>query len=121
VNLIEGRLLESKAGRSVIAASGLQFVSSQADAAAPGAALWLALRPENVVLSQAPPRDAVNVFPGSLVERTYRGDASIYTVRLDGVIALRAATPNAAGAPAMDIGHSVWVSFAPEAAIVLLH
>lgn len=122
VNLIVGVLLPGGEDRSVVQSlDGLRFVSGQTVEATPGDAVWLAIRPENLLLVRTPQSGKVeNVFPGSLIEETYRGDISLYAVRLDGGPVLKAASANVPGAPPFRLGERVWVSFAPRSVIVLL-
>jgi len=116
VTLIEGRMagvgaLETALGRLRIAA----------EAAAPGATVWLALRPEKLRMSRERPAGEVNALAGTVFEIGYRGDISIYKVRLaDGSpMKVSLANTGAGGAPLFSSDDRVWLSWPPEAGVVL--
>lgn len=123
VNLVVGVLLPSGQDRSVVQSlDGQRFVCSQMVEAAPGDAVWLAIRPENLALARTPqPGGVENVFSGTLIEETYRGDTSLYAVRLEGGPVLKAASANAPGARPFRRGERVWVSCASASVIALLN
>ena len=119
VNLIEGRVAEG--GRVLESASGL-FRIAGAGAIAPGATAWLALRPEKARIAlQGPAESGVTVVTGNVAEIGYRGDVSIYKVRLADGSLMKAAAPNVARDADRPImaGDKVWLWW-PDGAGVLL-
>lgn len=92
-----------------------------AEAAAPGATVWLALRPEKLRMSRERPAGEVNALAGTVFEIGYRGDISIYKVRLaDGSpMKVSLANTGAGGAPLFSSDDRVWLSWPPEAGVVL--
>jgi putrescine transport system ATP-binding protein len=121
VNLFEGRVGDD--GLSVEGTpAGTLRVAAKIDAK-PGATVWLAVRPEKMRIAleapqQQPPE---NCTAGTIVDIGYLGELTIYKLRLaDGAIvtAAIANTGHAAERP-IDWDERAWMSFAPEAAIVL--
>jgi putrescine transport system ATP-binding protein len=122
VNLIEGRLAASGPEGSVIETDiGRLAVGQRVDAAA-GATVWLALRPEKVRITITPPVAAPQSgIAGAVVDVGYLGKMSTYQVRLDSGRIIEAAVANATRVIERPIGWNdrVWLSWAPDAGVVL--
>jgi putrescine transport system ATP-binding protein len=123
VNLIEGRVLEVGASRTVLAsdAAGRLHALSAADAK-PGDVVWVALRPEKVRIAHVPPStEEENCVAGQVTDIGYLGDLSIYKVRLDNGTVMKTAVANVTRFLERPIGWDdrVWLSWAPEAAMLL--
>jgi len=123
VNLIEGRVVDVGASETVIAsvAAGRLRALSPTDVK-PGDAVWVALRPEKVRIAHAPPpTDGENCVAGQVGNIGYLGDLSVYKVRLDNGTVMKAAVANVTRLVERPIGWDdhVWLSWAPEAAMVL--
>ena len=93
--------------------------------AEPGSAVWVAIRPEKIRLDRyeaavAQP-DAENSVVATVVDIGYLGDLSFYRLRTEAGVPLQAAIANTGPLTARAIGWNerVWLSFAPEAAVVL--
>jgi len=96
VNLIEGRVVDAGASETVIAsaAAGRLRARSPTDAK-PGDVVWVALRPEKVRIGHAPPpSEGENCVAGQVANIGYLGELSIYKVRLDNGIVIKAAVAN---------------------------
>ena len=123
VNLIEGRVVPSGSGHAVIeAVAGGRMLVSPAGPAAAGATVWVALRPEKVQIATArPPASDENCFTGKVEDIGYLGDVSLYKVKLDNGLTMKATVANRTRLIARPIGWGdrVWLSFAPEAGVVL--
>jgi putrescine transport system ATP-binding protein len=124
VNVFEGVVGED--GLSVEGTpAGTLRVAAKIDAK-PGATVWLAVRPEKMRVTlepQTPPQQQPpeNCAAGTIVDIGYLGELTIYKLRLaDGTIvtAAIANTGHAAERP-IDWDERAWMSFSPEAAIVL--
>ncbi|MDG2523732.1 ABC transporter ATP-binding protein [Caulobacter segnis] len=92
------------------------------DAPAAGSTVWLAVRPEKLRISlDPPPKGAVNVLAGEIWDIGYTGDWTNYVVELEGGKLIRAARANASRVVERPIGwdDKVWVSFDPDAGVVL--
>jgi putrescine transport system ATP-binding protein len=114
VSLIEGRfsapgLLQSVVGqlRAVQNGAGL------------GETVWLALRPEKISLARERPGEGLNALAGTVAEIGYRGDRSLYKVRLADRSLMQVAVPNTGPRAVAAAGEVVWLSWAPEAGIVV--
>ena len=123
VNLIEGRVVDAGASETVIAsaAAGRLRARSPTDAK-PGDVVWVALRPEKVRIGHAPPpSEGENCVAGQVANIGYLGELSIYKVRLDNGIVIKAAVANVTRLIERPIGWDdrVWLSWASEAAMVL--
>ncbi len=115
VTLIEGRL---EAGGVLTTALGQMQVAGAG--AKPGEKVWLALRPEQLHMSaQHPPPDGRNAVAGTVSEIGYRGDSSIYKVRLADRSPMKVALANAGGRPPFALDDLVWVTWPGDAGVLL--
>src|ERR1700730_343826 len=120
VNLFEGRLGED--GASV---EGTPFgrlrVAAKIDAE-PGAGVWVAVRPEKMrITPDRPVADGDNCVAATVLDIGYLGDLSIYKLRIGEGAPVKAAIANTGrmAGRAISWDDEVWLSFAPEAAVVL--
>jgi putrescine transport system ATP-binding protein len=123
VNLIEGRVVDAGAAGLVVASADAgQLRATSPAEAKPGDAVAIALRPEKVRIVHEPPVAAgENCVAGQVWEIGYLGDLSIYQVRLDSGFIMKATVANLTRLIERPIGWDdrVWLSWAPEAAVVL--
>jgi putrescine transport system ATP-binding protein len=125
VNFIEGRVVSSGLGHTVIEsnAGGRLLVTHPTDATA-GTAVSVALRPEKVHVDtiSSSPAGNENCLAGRVMEVGYFGGVSVYKVKLDNGLDMKAIVTNRARLTAtpIGVGKRVWLSFAPEAGMVLL-
>ena len=123
VNLLEGRLAATGSdGAAIESAAAGRLVVAPAVDAAPGAIVWLALRPEKVRIGlDPPPASARNLVAGTVLDIGYLGNMSVYKVGLDDGLVMKAAVANATRLVERPIGWGdrVWLDWAPEAAVVL--
>jgi putrescine transport system ATP-binding protein len=124
VNILSGRVAEARDGRVRLEAAG-GLVEAEAPAGAhlaPGDPAVFAVRPEKLRIGrQAPADPSVNAFRGEVWDIAYLGDMTLFNLRLPGGEILKASTVNAARASADQLGYDeeVWVTFAPDAGLVL--
>jgi putrescine transport system ATP-binding protein len=123
VNLIEGRVVSSGLGQIMIesVAGGGVSVHHSADVAN-GTHAWVAVRPEKVRLeTQCPSADGENCFVGHVVDIGYLGGLSIYKVKLDNGLTMKAAVANRTRVMEQAVGWNdrVWLCFGPDAGLVL--
>ncbi len=115
VSLIEGRfsapgVMQTMIGQLRVADTG----------AALGETVWLALRPEKVRIGGERPAGEVNAVAGTLHEAGYRGDMSLYKVRLADRSLMKIAVANTGqGQRRFAAGDLVWLSWPADAGVVL--
>ena len=123
VNLIEGRVADAGASETVIASAATGPLRGLACAdAKPGDTVWVALRPEKIRIGREPPLSAgENCAVGRVENIAYLGDLSVYKVRLDTGLVLKATVANVTRLVErpIDWDDRVWLTWAPDAAMVL--
>jgi putrescine transport system ATP-binding protein len=124
VNMIEGQLAQSGPPGGVVecAAGGRLRIAQPVDAP-PGTLLWVALRPEKIeVASEAPAAAEENSFAGAVLDIGYLGDISIFKVKLDNGLVLKAAEANRSRVvkPPLSRGDRVRLHWPDDAGVVLL-
>src|SRR5690606_36019575 len=91
-------------------------------ALAAGQSVWFAVRPEKMRIGRAAPADAaVNAVEGEVADIAYFGDMTLYNVKLASGKSVRASRLNAERTveDAISWQDRVWLSFAPDAGVVL--
>ena len=68
---------------------------------------------------ERPAPDHRNAVAGTVAEIGYRGDLSIYKVRLADRSLMKVALANSAGRPPFALDDLVWVAWQPDAGVVL--
>jgi len=120
VNLIEAKVA-GHSGDAMELASDLGVairVRTSVEAKA-GDTIWLALRPEKLLIGLERPADTgANAVEGRVHEIGYLGDLSIYHVRLANGALFKASRPNVTRLP-IGWGDAVWLSWTPDAGVVL--
>jgi len=124
VNLFEGRV--GADGTSVEGTALGRLRLTAKIAAAPGAAVWVAVRPEKLRMAPYPAapdgQSALDSdIAATLVDTAYLGDLSIYRLRSDAGVPLQATSANT-GPRALRAGGrdaKVWLNFPRDAAILL--
>jgi len=117
VNLIEGRVV---AADTVEAAGGARLRVVATAGVRIGDAVWIALRPEKIAIAAADGGQRADALVGEVTEIGYRGDTSVYKVRLDNGLVLKASAANTRRqAPPIGRNDRVALSWALDAAVVL--
>ena len=120
VNLFEGRLGDD--GLSVEGtAAGRLRVAAKSEAE-PGQVVWVAVRPEKLRIAPEQPLAGLdNSVAATVVDIGYLGDTSLYKLRIRDGSQVRAAVANVGGGgdAVLAVEQHVWLSWPPEAAIVL--
>jgi putrescine transport system ATP-binding protein len=124
VNLIEGRVASVAADGVVIerlAAPMFHVKHAGSESLKPGDMVWVALRPEKVRIALEPPASAQNCIAGKVKDISYLGDISVYKVQVENGSVMKAAVANMTRLVERPIGANdpVWLSWAPDAAVVL--
>jgi putrescine transport system ATP-binding protein len=96
VNMFEGVIVEDEPAHVLIesAEAGGRLYIDHGVSAAPDARVWVAVRPEKIMLSRESPGLPHNCFGGVVKEVGYLGDQSVYLVRLDSGKVVRVTQPN---------------------------
>jgi putrescine transport system ATP-binding protein len=96
VNIFPGTIIESSADHVVIDSPELdrKIHINHGVSSVTGAAVWVALRPEKLTLSTAPPADEYNHARGKVDEIAYVGGLSIYHVKTRNGKKIRATLAN---------------------------
>ncbi|ATQ42533.1 ABC transporter ATP-binding protein [Caulobacter mirabilis] len=124
VNLFEAKVdaIEQPMAHLNAPESHAGFYVLDDDCPGPGATVWLAVRPEKMRISlDPPPAGAKNVLAGEIWDIGYTGDWTNYIVELPGERLVRVARANSQRFVERPIGwdDKVWVSFDPDAGVVL--
>ena len=123
VNLFEGVVTLAAGGVLRIGTTDtrLGLEAATRDGPPAGSTAWLAVRPEKMVLHRAAPGDGPNRLAGKVTDVGYLGDWTTYVVEIEGGRTVRAARANAARLVdrPIDWDDRVWLSFTPDAAVVL--
>jgi putrescine transport system ATP-binding protein len=122
VNLIEGKVASLDAAGTVIeAAGGVRLRAGAKDGVKAGDGVAVAVRPEKIAIAPADGGQRADALIGEVVEIGYRGDASVYKVRLDSGLTLKATVANTTRRLAQPIGWNarVALSWPPDAGMVL--
>ncbi len=120
INLFEGRVGDDRLSVEGTAAGRLRIAAPIG--AEPRTPVWVAVRPERIRLSHDKPPNLENCLAGTIVEIGYLGDVSIYQVRIADGSRVKAAVANTDGngGDSPQPADNVWLSFSPEAPIVLM-
>ena len=121
VNLIEGTVAALDAGGALIETAVGPLRVKQAGDARLADTVTMALRPEKLRLSPEPPPGEENRIAGRVWDIGYLGDLSLYQVKTDSGLMLKASAANLTRLIERPITWEdrVWLSFPPDAAVVL--
>lgn len=121
MNQIEGVVKKAAGGHAVLTTRDLGEVNSALPhPREPGTTLWIAIRPEKIAISEIAPVEITNSVAGEVTEVGYLGTSSTYKVRLASGATLRASRANVARrGSGPKSGDRVWLSFAPDACVLL--
>lgn len=123
VNMFEGRLIEDEPDHVRIRAADLDasIYVDHGISSAPGAAVWVAIRPEKILLRREDPKASENVARGVVKEIAYMGDLSVYLVKLDGGRQVRVTLPNVErhAEDRISWDETVWLTWHPSSPVVL--
>ena len=122
VNMFEGRVAARDADTArITGASGAEIIVENAGDAEAGHAVSFAIRPEKIRVSSRRPEGAVNAMEGEVFDLAYLGDMTVYHVRLDDGQVVKASSLNASRITEDPLtwNDRAWISFTPDAGVVL--
>ena len=123
VNMFEGQLVEDEPDHVRIRCPELArtVYVDHGISSAPGATVWVAIRPEKIELSRERPAGEENLERGVVKEIAYMGDLSVYLVRSEGGRMLRVTLPNIErhAEDRISWDETVWLSWHPTSPVVL--
>ena len=123
VNIVEATVERHEGGLTRMAAKDGTIVEAESTIELkPGDSAYFAIRPEKLRVSRSQPEDtARNALFGEIWDIAYLGDMTLFNVKLESGEIVRAATMNAVRGSSEQIGYdeSVWLTFAPDAGVVL--
>jgi len=122
VNLFDGKLTEDEPDYVRVQCRDLPspVLVDHGISAPPDAPLWVAVRPEKIVLSRTAPGGADNWAEGVIREIAYLGDWSVYLVRLPSGREVRATLANSTRKPEeqFEREQSVYLSWDPSSPVI---
>ncbi|MCB4771407.1 ABC transporter ATP-binding protein [Ancylobacter sp. Lp-2] len=125
VNILEAKVETVEPGNVALytgIGGGAKLSIAQNVEAKPGDTAFVAIRPEKVRIDIDPPAwQEANCLRGEVWDIGYLGDLSIYHVELEGGVRIKAAKPNLTRMVERPITweDKVWVSWTPDAGVVL--
>lgn len=126
VNLFEGALVEDEPEYVRVALREIErpVYVNHGVSSPPDAVVWVALRPEKIVISRDPPaRREDNCSEGVVQEIAYLGDVSVYLVKLASGRTVRVTRPNmrrqSAAVDRITWDEPVWLSWDPSSPVVV--
>ena len=123
VNMFEGRIVVDEADHVLIESeeAGCPLYIDHGVNAAPGARVWVAVRPEKMEISREAPESEHNRIEATVEEIAYMGGLSLYHLRAESGKRLRVTQPNrvraVTGRPTWE--DRVYVSWHPSSGVVL--
>ena len=124
INIVEGKVasIEGTTIRVEASAPKVSLVVEDDEPTGVGATVWVAVRPEKVRIAHDAPADAsINAVQGTVWDIAYVGDVSVYHVKLDDGLTLRATVANVSRTVERPIGWEdrVWLTWSRSAGVVL--
>jgi len=126
VNVLEGRVAEREGDHLLVQSpeAGCAIETGPSGDEPQGRQVWIAVRPEKLVISKEPPPPGTrNCMTGEVWDIGYLGNLSIYHVKLDSGKMITATQANMARLIERPITweERVYLTWAPSAAVVLLN
>ncbi|MFO1088579.1 MAG: ABC transporter ATP-binding protein [Hyphomicrobiales bacterium] len=125
INQFDGTVERVAKNQVIVSAptAGGDVVVADANGAATGQTVSVAVRPEKIQIDRKKPRSTVNAFKGKVLDLGYFGKDSLYRVKLDSGTIVRVNRVNDRRAQeserVADWEDEVWLSFDPSSAILL--
>jgi putrescine transport system ATP-binding protein len=121
VNLFDGPISGHQGGLASVDTKAGRLVVARKDGFDDGQAVSIAVRPEKVEILREPKSDALNMLHGHVVDIAYLGDLSVYKLRDQHGLIVKASVANRdrRASSLLHRGDEAWITFAPDAAVLL--
>jgi putrescine transport system ATP-binding protein len=121
VNLFEGSISGHQGGLASVDTPAGRIVVARKDGFEDGAMVSVAVRPEKIDIARGPVANALNMLHGRVEDIAYLGDLSVYKVRDQHGIIVKASVANKdrRAASLMHRGDEAWLTFAEEAGVLI--
>jgi putrescine transport system ATP-binding protein len=121
VNLFEGPVSSHQGGLAAIDTKAGRLIVTRKNGFDDGVTASVAIRPEKIELSREPAAGATNMLHGNVVDIAYLGDLSVYKIRDQHGQIVKASVANRdrRASSLLHRGDEAWLSFAPDAAVLL--
>ena len=123
VNMFEGKVTGREGSSTTIdAGNGLSIRTDNGGDAVSGNTVWYAVRPEKIRVSSKKPDDqSLNAAEGEVWDVAYLGDMTVYHIKLDDGRIVRTSLINSQRLTddPLSWNDRAWVSFRPDAGVVL--
>jgi len=123
VNIFSGTVIENSADHVIINAPELdqEIYVDHGISGAAGTAVWVAVRPEKMVINTAPPSGEYNHARGKVEEIAYIGGLSVYHIKIQSGMTILATLANVdrLAEDRLTWDDEVYLSWQPGAAVVL--
>jgi putrescine transport system ATP-binding protein len=121
VNLFEGPISSHQGDLAAVDTKAGRLVVARRDGFDDGATASVAIRPEKIELSREPAPGALNMLHGHVVDIAYLGDLSVYKIRDQHgqIVKASVANKDRRASSLLHRGEEAWLSFAPDAAVLL--
>ena len=121
INLFEGAVEAREGDTARIRADGIEISTQNAADASSGDQVWFAIRPEKIRVSGQAPANGANAAEGEIFDIAYLGDMTVYHVKLPSGRVVKATTMNSARVTEEPLtwNDRAWITFAPDAGVVL--
>jgi putrescine transport system ATP-binding protein len=121
VNLFEGPISSHQGELAAIDTKAGRLVVARKDGFADGDRVSLAIRPEKIEIAREPLAGATNMLHGQVVDIAYLGDLSVYKIRDQHGLIVKASVANRdrRASSLLHRGDEAWLTFAPNAAMLL--
>ena len=121
-NFVEGyvRALDGQTAR--VEANTLSILANKRAGISEGQKVFIAIRPERIVLVKEPFQGLVNQYPGKIEAMVYSGSTTMYQVRINDQVLLNVREGNAGKVDAasdLRVGDAVWAYWEPQNARIL--
>jgi putrescine transport system ATP-binding protein len=121
VNVFDGRISGHQGELASVDTKAGRLVVPRKDGFDDGQVVSVAVRPEKIEILREPKSDALNMLHGHVVDIAYLGDLSVYKLRDTHGLTVKASVANTdrRASSLLHRGDEAWLTFAPDAAVLL--